>query len=470
MRRSSLRLVSCLIASAVLGGCDSAEKERVERRPPLVEAVEARAGTLPLIETVGGVVRAQNQVSVHPEIAATVAEVMVRSGEAVEKGQPLIRLRDDELKEQAIQAEAGVRLAEAAAAEAKARVAELEARVLRSRALAEAELISDQQLEVQEAQLKALEASADLAQAGVEQAQATAAERRSALAKTVVRSPVSGRVGQRRAEVGMRVDPDTLIFVVGSLDQVRVELPLTERLLDHVEEGMPVLIEPRGADDEPIRAQLSRISPFLAEDSFTTIAEVDVDNSQGRLRPGNFVNVRILYGRSQEATLVPASAVWEDPENGRRGSFVIEDAAGLAPPSEAPGEASEEAKTIHFRPVEILAEGDGTMGVEGIREGDWVVVVGQHMLAEQARDRARGEEATAGTAAGEAVNAAARVRPTSWERVQELQGFQREDLLAGFLDKQRKIAAALGAEIPESEDVVDRVLEQANQAAPAGAD
>ncbi len=453
MRRSSLRLVSCLIASAVLGGCGDAEKERVERRPPLVEAVEARAGTLPLIETVGGVVRAQNQVSVHPEIAATVAQVMVRSGEAVEKGQPLIRLRDDELQEQASQAEAGVRLAEASAAEARARVAELKARVLRSRALAEAELISDQQLEVQEAQLKALEASADLAQAGVEQAQATVAERRSALAKTVVRSPVSGRVGQRRAEVGMRVDPDTLIFVVGSLDQVRVELPLTERLLDHVEEGMPVLVEPRSAGDEPIRAQLSRISPFLAEDSFTTIAEVDVDNSEGRLRPGNFVNVQILYGRSQQATLVPASAVWEDPETGRRGTFVIEGDAG--------GKASEEAKKAHFRSVEILAEGDGTIGVEGVREGDWVVVLGQHMLAEQALDKARDEEA-AGQAS--AMSAAARVRPTSWERVQELQGFQREDLLAGFLDKQRKIAAALGAEIPESEDVVDRVLEAANQA------
>jgi hypothetical protein len=53
------------------------------------------------------------------------------------------------------------------------------------------------------------------------------------------------------------------------------------------------------------------------------------------------------------------------------------------------------------------------------------------------------------------------VRPVAWERVQALQALQDEDLLEGFLDKQRKLAAAIGAQIPESEDVVDRVLEEA---------
>ena len=44
---------------------------------------------------------------------------------------------------------------------------------------------------------------------------------------------------------------------------------------------------------------------------------------------------------------------------------------------------------------------------------------------------------------------------------------QNEDLLAGFLAKQRTLAGALGAEIPESEDEVDRVLEAAAAADPA---
>ena len=43
----------------------------------------------------------------------------------------------------------------------------------------------------------------------------------------------------------------------------------------------------------------------------------------------------------------------------------------------------------------------------------------------------------------------------------ELQDLQNEDLLESFLDKQRTIAAALGAEIPASEAVVEQVLEEA---------
>lgn len=487
IHRASSRLVGAglttvltTVLAAGLGGCGGAAETPVERRPPLVEAVAARSGTLPRVETVSGGVRAQNQVAIRPEISGSIIEVMVKSGEAVDRGQPLVRLDGDTLRDQLHQTEAGVRLAEAAAAEARARVGELEARVSRSRALAEAELISHQEIETQEAQLTALVANAELAVARVEQAQATAAESRSALAKTVVRSPVAGRVGQRRAEVGMRVDTDTVLFVVGNLEQVMVELPLTESMMDHVEEGMPVVVEPRGATGDPIRATLSRISPFLAEESFTTIGEIDLDNRDGRLRPGNFVTVRILYGQSQRATLVPTSAIWEDPETGRRGLFVVDDGAGLggagldgaettakAPPT-APGQVAdaEKSRAVVFRTVEILAEGEGTVGVEGVREGEWVVVVGQHLLAEQARDTARqpGMETAEGP-----MRATARVRPTSWERVQALQGLKREDLLADFLAKQQKVAAALGAEIPQSEDAVQRVLDQASAAADSGA-
>jgi len=74
--------------------------------------------------------------------------------------------------------------------------------------------------------------------------------------------------------------------------------------------------------------------------------------------------------------------------------------------------------------------------------------VGQNLLAEELHAADRDEESPA----------LARVRPVPWDRVLALQDLQDEDLLEGFLDKQRKVAAALGAEIPESEDAVVRVL------------
>jgi hypothetical protein len=65
------------------------------------------------------------------------------------------------------------------------------------------------------------------------------------------------------------------------------------------------------------------------------------------------------------------------------------------------------------------------VGVSGIEPGSWIVVVGQHLLSSQ--DPQTGPPR-------------ARVRPISWERLIELQGLQREDLLRQFMEKQQRIA------------------------------
>jgi RND family efflux transporter MFP subunit len=344
-------------------------------------------------------------------------------------------------------AEADVALANATAAEASARTAELEARVRRTQKLAAENLISEQELETLVAQLEASRAATRASEARVEQARASVDERRSALAKTRVRSPVAGRVGERRVEVGMLAEPDTVLFRVGGLDKVIVEVTLTEEMLTRVHPGLPVILRPRDRGVAPIEASLTRVSPFLAAESFTTVGEIDLDNREGRLRSGMFLTVRILYGTSDEATLVPTSALWEDPRSGERGVFVVDEAEGLVAPSQGRAENPENARQVSFRRVTIRAEGRGSVGVEGLETGEWVVISGQHLLRRNIED-----------AAGEGDTTEARIRPTTWERVAALQGLQREDLLNEFLDKQQRVARALGADIPEDESVVQQVL------------
>lgn len=339
---------------------------------------------------------------------------MVRSGEAVERGQALVHIEASGLREQAQQAEAALRLAEAERAE-------LTATVVRSRALAEQGLVSELLLETQEAQLEAAEARVD-------QARATLGERRVGVERAVVRAPVAGHVGRRDVEVGMLVDASTVLFVLGDLDDLLVEVPLTEAMLAQVRTGQRVEIT-SPALETPIEGTLSRISPFLASESFSTTGEIDVDNRGGRLQPGMFVGVDIHYGESETATLVPTSAVWQQPDSRVEGVFVVDLPADAAPPSgDAP--PSEQAYPVEFRPVDVVAEGSATIGVRDLEPGEWVVAVGQHLLA-------RGE-----------TNA--RVRRTSWERILELQSLQREAVLQGFLERQQRLAAQRGTEPPTS--------------------
>jgi RND family efflux transporter MFP subunit len=438
-RRAGRRLPLTLILPLLLAlptatGCGGERAEEAVAAPP-VEAVQARSGTLPLEERLSGVVRAENQVAIRPEIEAPVVEVWVRSGQAVERGQPLLRLDGSALRDQLRQAEAAVRLAEGSAVEALARVAEIEAQVVRSRVLATEDLVSDVELETQEARLAANRAVAEQAAARVEQARASVGERRNALGKTVLRAPVAGRLGQLQAEVGMLVDPATVITVLGDLRDLVVEVPLTQEMLGFVREGQSVRVATPALGDEPVAATLTRVSPFLAG-SFSTVGEIDLQGPTRGLLPGMFVTVDVLYGESERATLVPLAAVWEDPESGVRGVWTVDLPPAADEDELRPAELSTDAHPVAFRAVEVLAEGGGTAGVSGIVPGTWVVTVGQHLLAEH-------EAATA------------RVRPIAWQRVMALQGLQREDLLQGFLDEQQRQARLRGAAPPSNEEYLD---------------
>ena len=410
---------------------NQADRDRPGAAAPLVEVLQARQGRLPLELRLSGTVRAQNQVEIRPEIAAVVAEVLVRSGDTVTRGQPLVRLDPAPQRQELRQGQASVRLAQAETAAARARVTELEALVSRTRKLTEREVASRMELETQEAQLAAAQASVAQAQAGIEETRAAVGLRRATLDKTVLRAPIAGRVGRRQAEMGMLVNPGTVLFVVGDLDQLIVEVPLTEKALARVQTGMPASIRGPALGEAVVEAALSRVSPFLAPGSFSTTGEIDVDNRGGRLLPGMFVTVEIATGQSDQATLVPVSAVWEDAHTGLLGVYVADRPTGT---DKAAGDTP---RPVRLRPVEIRAEGRAMVGVTGIQPGDWVVTLGQHLLA----------------AATASATPTARLRTVSWDKVLALQSRQQEDLLAAFLEKQQRLARTVGAVPPTTDQV-----------------
>jgi len=191
---------------------------------------------------------------------------------------------------------------------------------------------------------------------------------------------VAGRVGQRDVEVGMVVDAGAPLFLLGDFQDLVVEVPLTQRMLRSVSEGTPAEIGTRDGEADPILASVSRISPFLEESSFSTEAEIDVPDGGSGLRPGMFVTVRVLYGSSRQATLVPASAVWENPGTGEPTVFVIEDSGGLSEPDSPVMDIPDTARAASMRTVEVLAEGRGQVGIRGVEEGEWVVTLGNESL------------------------------------------------------------------------------------------
>lgn len=407
--RFSLFTLLCLLALG-LGACKPAAHQDGAHTAPPVEAVPTRTGSLPLVERLSGTVWAENQVALYPEISGRIATVLVDNGQTVTAGQPLANLTDRTANEQVRQAEAGLRIAEARLWQAQAAQAEVSAQEKRIRSLGDRNLVTDVEKETLAAKLAAAEADVALAEAGVEQAAATLAERRDALDKTVIRAPIAGVIGMRNAEMGMQVTTSTRLFTIGNLDRVIVRLNLTDLMLNYIEVGQPVLVYTDGANgrEAPLEGKLTRISPFLNQVARSTEAEIELDNTARRLQPGMFAPVDILYGQSRQATLVPTSALFTDPNTGREGVYL----ANSAPGEVADGELSAPV-AVTFTPVNIIARGASEVAASELKAGDWVITLGQNLLA-----TGRSE---------------ARIRPVTWDHVLTLQNLQREALLAEII-------------------------------------
>ena len=132
--------------------------------------------------------------------------------------------------------------------------------------------------------------------------------------------------------------------------------------------------------------------------------------------PGMFVNVDILYGESEQATVIPLSSIYRNPRTGETGVYV---AAGYGIESDLmnnPENASNELANLsnpvdtEFRSINVIAKGRDTAGVEGINPGEWVVTVGQNLLSRDGRNIAR-------------------VREVTWNQIIAMQRMQPQDLL-----------------------------------------
>lgn len=413
--RSIIIIIFLMGTLSVLQACGSEAEGETQRRGghvPTVEVIQTVMGSLPLEERLTGVVRARNQAEVFPEITAPVTEILVNSGDRVERGQPLVRLRDTEARERVRQAEAGLQIAEAQVRQAQANVQRLESRLTRVRTLSVRNLESELELEQLEAEVEAAMASEQLAIAQKVQAESVLEERRSDLQNTVVRAPTDGFVGTRHIEVGQIAGPGTRLFEIGDTRMMTIRIALTERMLGYIETGQTVNITSPAFGGEVIQTRLTRISPFINPVTNSTEAEIELQNPDGLLRAGMFVTVDILYGESDQAVLIPNNALFTNPSDGRRGVFVA-DRGTLTELGQINPEA-ENAPIIGpagmaFMPVTIVAQGRQVSGVSGIQPGDLVVTIGQNLLASGREE--------------------ARVRITSWERMLELQQLQNRDLL-----------------------------------------
>jgi cobalt-zinc-cadmium efflux system membrane fusion protein len=136
-------------------------------------------------------------------------------------------------------------------------------------------------------------------------------EPETALRRQEVRAPISGRVVDRKVDLGAAVGRDNLeteLFTVADLDRVWVELAVGPTDLPRVAEGQTVSIAAHGLAKRAA-GKIVFIGPILDKETHSARVVAEIANPDGNWRPGSLVQAAVAIEERAVALAAPASAV-----------------------------------------------------------------------------------------------------------------------------------------------------------------
>lgn len=376
----------------------------------------ARVGRRSLVRsvTVNAEVAPAREVAVSPRLSGTVAAVYVDVGDRVREGDVLLQLDDEALQAQFEQAVSALELAEANLARLEAGATEEEreqvAAALRQAAynldqarrqlermeqlyhdgaISKEQLdgartayeISKAQHEAAEQQMLRVERGATpeelrAARAQVRQAAAAVELARIQLNDAKVKAPFDGLVSRRNVEVGGLASAGIPAVVLVDIDRVYVKGSISQGYVNAVKPGDQVLVEV-SSRSAPFPGVVHTISP-AADGAGLFPVRVQIDNPDHQLKPGMFATVRIPVARADDAVVVPVNALVRHGDG--RAVFTVEPASG----AEGAGSAGQQRSGVaRLRPVELgVEDGDWVQVLDGLQEGEWIVVAGHGFLSD----------------------------------------------------------------------------------------
>ncbi len=190
-----------------------------------------------------------------------------------------------------------------------------------------------------------------------------------------LRAPFAGKVVAKEVALGELVTPERTLFTVADLSRVWGWIDIYEQSLRHVEEGQEARISVDAFPGEVFQGRVSYLGDEVAPESRTLRGRVDLENPDGRLRPGMFARVELSDPVAEDAP--PALVVPRAAVQGLREETVVFVAL----------EGDEGTRRFERRPVRLGHQSAGWVEVlAGLEPGDEVVTEGAFLLKSAASE------------------------------------------------------------------------------------
>ena len=348
--------VVLILSLRALPRSDAAAKKKDSGQQQIaVEAASVTRANVPVNVEGLGTVQAFNTVTVTSRVDGALQKLGFTEGQLVHKGDLIAQIDPRPFQ-------AALGLAEAAKAKDEAQLASAHQDLQRYTILAPQNLASQQVLDAQKATVAALEAQVKGDQANIDNA-------RTQLEYSTITSPIEGRTGIRKVDVGNNVHAtDTGGIVVVTQGQ-----PITV-IFTLPEESLPQINKAMGAGALPVAA-VARDESTQLDSGTVQLVDNQIDQTTGTIRlkavfpnkdnalwPGQYVNARVLVRTQQNALTLPPAALQRGP-NGMFAYVIKEDS------------------TVEARPLQVGQENaDIAVVMSGLREGERVAISNQYRL------------------------------------------------------------------------------------------
>ena len=316
-------------------GCSStrANSSAVPKAVPAHIYTVAEETTQRRVQSVGSLY-ALEESSLSSPVEARVDQVLADVGDVVGEGQPLILLDKQELQFEVdrqqglvrqVRAQLGIGPNDPPPADARqlASVQKAEAdrfdaerKYKRAEELFKDKLISQQQFDEATSRNDSTQATYDLAIQEVNRLKAQlisneATERlaEKKLADATIRAPFPGSIKSRDVHPGEYLKVQSPVLILVRTDRLRARLAVPERWAGWVKDGATVDLQVEAFPGQTFQGKITRINPSVSQDSRTFEVEAMIDNHDGRLKPGFFVQASLPSEKAEKALFVPDAAV-----------------------------------------------------------------------------------------------------------------------------------------------------------------
>ncbi|MCM8779434.1 MAG: efflux RND transporter periplasmic adaptor subunit [Candidatus Omnitrophica bacterium] len=181
--------------------------------------------------------------------------------------------------------------------------------------------------------------------------------------KAPVESPLAGVVGRIYVDLGESVNMQTPVAKVLDLSKVKIKLEIPEKYLARISLGQKAKIYVDAYPEKEFTGEVTKISPVLDLDTRTFPIEIMVENSEHLLKSGLFAKVTLIISEHKNVPVILKEAII-----GRGPDLYV---------------FTVEGNKAVLKNIKLgLRQGQFYEVIEGVKEGDLVVIMGQQKLKE----------------------------------------------------------------------------------------